>query len=92
MMRSTASSLTVNLQASAGGIGPEAARWRRRAIATGRWGEPLQPPGREERGSARWDAHRLDLAAQDTPAGVQALGQSLGIVVGHSTSRETLPD
>src|SRR3954464_7893618 len=30
--------MTVNLQASAGGIGPEAARCRRRAIATGRWG------------------------------------------------------
>ena len=37
-------------------------------------GGALQPPGWEERGSARWDAHRLDLAAQDAPAGMQALG------------------
>src|SRR3954452_11799905 len=50
---------------------------------------PLKPPGREERGSSEWDAHRLDLPAPaDAPAGVQALGQSLGIIVGHSTSRE----
>jgi hypothetical protein len=35
---------------------------------------PLQPPGWEERGSAGWNAHRLDLAAQDTPAGMQELG------------------
>src|SRR5215218_7783467 len=38
-------------------------------------GGALQPPGWEERGSAKWDAHRLDLAAQDTPAGVQVFGQ-----------------
>src|SRR4051812_22176343 len=37
-------------------------------------GGALQPPGWEERGSAKWDAHRLDLAAQDAPAGMQALG------------------
>jgi hypothetical protein len=55
-------------------------------------GGPLQPPGWEERGSAKWDAHRLDLAAQDTPAGMQALGQGLGIVVSHGTGREALPD
>jgi len=52
----------------------------------------LEPPEWKERGSARWDAHGLDLAAEDTPAGVQALGQSLSIIVGHSTGREALPD
>src|SRR4051812_46614689 len=50
MMRRTASSLTVNLQASAGGIGPEAARWRRRAIATGRWGERCSRRGGKSEG------------------------------------------
>jgi hypothetical protein len=37
-------------------------------------GCPLKPPGWKERGSAGRDAHRLDLATKDAPAGVQALG------------------
>ena len=53
---------------------------------------PLEPSGREDRGAASWDAHRLDFAAEEAPTGVQALGQSLGIIVGHSTGSEALPD
>jgi hypothetical protein len=53
---------------------------------------PLQPPGWEERRSAGWDAHRLDLAPEDASSGVQALGQSLGIIIAHSAGGEALPD
>jgi len=52
----------------------------------------LRPPGREDRRSACWDAYWLDLASQDSSAGVQALGQSLGIIVSHNTGSEALPD
>jgi hypothetical protein len=52
----------------------------------------LQPPGREDRGSAGRDAHRLDLAPQHTPTRVEALGQGLGVIVGHGTGREALPN
>jgi len=64
-----------------------ASRNRHRAL-----GSPLQPPGREDRRSAKRDAHRLDFAPEDAPAGVQVLGESLGIIVAHSTGGEALPD
>jgi hypothetical protein len=49
-------------------------------------------PGWEDRRSTKGKAHRLDLAPEDASAGVQALGQSLGIIVGHNTSSEALPN
>src|SRR5215207_98866 len=58
----------------------------------GALGSPLRPPGWADRRAPYRDAHRLDLAADDAPTRVQALGQALGIIVGHSTSREALPD
>src|SRR5215210_7202277 len=92
IMRSTASSLTVNLHASEGGIGPEAARCRRRAIVTGRLGACCSRRGGKIEGRPAGKAHRLDLAAEDASTGVQALGQGLGIIVGYGTGREALPD
>ena len=53
---------------------------------------PLRSPGWEDRGSAYRNTHRLDLTPEDTSPGVEALGQSLGLIVGHDTSREALPD
>jgi len=64
-----------------------AARYRDRPL-----GCPLQPPWREDRGSARGNAHRLEIAAEDAPAGVQTLGQGLGIIIGHGFGSEALPD
>jgi hypothetical protein len=52
----------------------------------------LEPPWWEDRGSALRKAHRLDLAAQDAPAGMQALGQGLGVIIAHSPSGEALPN
>jgi hypothetical protein len=40
----------------------------------GALGSPLRPPGREDRRAAYRNTHRLDLAADDAPAGVEALG------------------
>jgi hypothetical protein len=37
-------------------------------------GSPLQPPGWEERRSAKGNTHWLDLTAEDASAGVEALG------------------
>jgi hypothetical protein len=52
----------------------------------------LGSSGWENRRSARRKAHRLDLAPEDASAGVETLGQGLGIVVGHSPGGEALPD
>jgi hypothetical protein len=52
----------------------------------------LRPPGWEDRRSARRKTHWLDLAPEERPAGVQALGQGLGIIVSHSASGKALPD
>jgi hypothetical protein len=52
----------------------------------------LEPPRREDRGTACWNAHRLDVAAYERPTGVKALGKLLGIVIAHGTGGEALPD
>jgi hypothetical protein len=92
MIRSTASSLTVNLQASAGGIGPEAARCRRRAIATGRLGARCSRRGGKIEGRPTGMPTGLISPRRTLLTGVQALGQGLGIIVAHGTGGEALPD
>jgi hypothetical protein len=52
----------------------------------------LQPPRWEDREAANRKAHVLKIAAYEAPTGVQTLSKSLGGIVAHGTSRESLPD